>query len=138
MMHLLTGFSAFLLRELDAVAPPGSVLVLEEPDVAARRRVASRITAHPCVARVAEAPIQHPDFADGMGLPDLPAGIDSVAPGTEYGVTAAAVLAARLGLPGIGVAAAPVFGDKQLLRRTLAGAVPQPRWAPLTSSELAR
>lgn len=134
---LLTSFSVFLLKYLNELMPPRSVLILEEPDVLERRRVFAQVAAHPCIADVIGAPIQQPTFSNVSDLPVLPPSIRSVIPGTEYGVAAAATLASRLGLPGIGAAAAPVFRDKRLLRQRLAGQVSQPRWAPVTSPEMA-
>ena len=134
---LLTSFSVFLLKHLNELMPARSVLILEEPDVLERRQVGAQIAAHRCIAGVIEAPIQQPAFPNGTALPGLPPSIRSVVPGTEYGVRAAAALASGLGLPGIGAEAAPVFRDKRLLRQSLAGQVSQPRWAPVTSAEMA-
>jgi biotin carboxylase len=132
--YVMVSYSEATAGALDRLLAPGAVLVVEEPDVSARRRVPQQVAAHPALAGVVEAPIQ--SAVDGpwparLRLPDPPV---AVFPGTEYGVRGAAHLAAHLGLPGVGPAPARLFTDKVALRRRLAGtAVRQPRWQEVGS-----
>jgi hypothetical protein len=56
--HLMVGFAAALVRTLDAELPAGSVLIVEEPEVIAARRVAERVARHACVAGLLPAATQ--------------------------------------------------------------------------------
>ncbi|MFJ7625101.1 ATP-grasp domain-containing protein [Streptomyces sp. NPDC097595] len=128
--HVMAGFGAALLPDLDRCLPPRTLLVVEEPDVIAARDLDRRAAAHPCVARVVRAPIhdEH-DLSAVLSAVARPPHVRAVLPGVEYGVSAAAHLAAHWGLPGAGTGAARVLRDKALLREACERAgVPQPRW----------
>jgi biotin carboxylase len=125
----MVGFGTGLLAGLDAVLPPGSLVIVEDPDIAEVRDVRRRMAAFSCVAGLVEAPVQDEDRAadlvTGWELPDLAA----VIPGVEYGVVAAAALADHRGLPGAGLAAARLLRDKVELRAAADSAgLAQPRW----------
>ncbi|MFF8531480.1 ATP-grasp domain-containing protein [Streptomyces sp. SAS_267] len=128
--HVMAGFGAALLPDLDRCLPPRSLLVVEEPDVVAARDLERRATAHPCVAGILTAPIhEEDDLSAVLATVPRPRNVRAVLPGVEYGVSAAAALAGHWGLPGAGVAAARVLRDKALLREVCERAgVPQPRW----------
>jgi biotin carboxylase len=131
--HVVVGYSAALLAELDGLLPAASVLLLEEPHILAVRGARERV--HRCLAGVHAAPTQEkPDrLADVVARPP---GIRAVVPGGEYGVPGAAVLADAWGLPGAGPAAARMFRDKLLLREAAATkGVTQPGWAEVRGPE---
>ncbi|MBB1245672.1 ATP-grasp domain-containing protein [Streptomyces durbertensis] len=132
--HVMAGFGAALLPDLDRCLPPRSLLVVEEPDVVAARDLGRRATAHPCVAGVLTAPIhEEDDLSAVLAAVPRPRNVRAVLPGVEYGVSAAAALADHWGLPGAGVTAARVLRDKALLREAGERAgVPQPRWRRAT------
>ncbi len=107
------GYSAGLAARLDASLEPGSVLVVEEPDVVHRRDLHRTVTAV-CVGRIVECEYQLAGPLDTV-LDTLPPP-RAVLTGVEYGVRAAARAAERFGLPGQGAGAAELFTDKALLR----------------------
>lgn len=114
---VLVGFSKTLLAPLADVLPPGSVLVVEEPDVADRRDVATLAADQPAVDRVIRWEYHRPGAMEALlrAEPSVKAAL-AVLPGIEYAVTPAAVLADLLGLPGAGVRAGQVFRDKAAQR----------------------
>ncbi|MFI6763120.1 ATP-grasp domain-containing protein [Micromonospora sp. NPDC050417] len=130
------GFSRALLSDLGALVPARSVLVLEEPDVIAARRVEAIIDSFTCAGALLPAPTQDEDgalrFAATLNRPD---GVRAVVPAVEYGVVVAAALAAAWGLPGAGVAAAETLRDKARLRAAVGGDVPQPDWLVVSTAE---
>jgi biotin carboxylase len=127
---VLVGFSRTLLAPLAAELPPGCTVVIEEPDIADKRDVDTLAADHPAVGRVLRWEYQRPGAMAALlrAEPSLKAA-RAVLPGVEYGVTAAADLAARLGLPGAGTAAGGIFRDKVRQRRTAAAAgIPNPEY----------
>lgn len=132
--HVMAGFGAALLPDLDRCLPPRSLLVVEEPDVVAARDLDRRAAAHPCVAGILTAPIhEEDDLSAVLATVPRPWNVRAVLPGVEYGVSAAAALADQWGLTGAGPAAARVVRDKALLREVCERAgVPQPRWRRAT------
>jgi biotin carboxylase len=128
--HVVVGFSEFLIAELDALLPPHSVLVLEEPRVAAYRNAEAKVRGHRCVARLAHAPTQDEHHVDELvASVARPPHVVAVFPGVEYGVVAAAALAEAWRLPGAGLGAALTLRDKGRLRQAadVAG-IAQPEW----------
>lgn len=132
---LVYGYAKALLDAAGEFLPPGSVVVVEEPDLIARRGLEEHAAACPAVGRLVARehmgadPAVPPDCADVTG----------VLPGLEYGVESAAGAAEMLGLPGATLGAARVLRDKALLRRvTSAGGVPNPSWTEVASLEEAR
>lgn len=132
--HVLVGYSAQLMAEVDRLLPPRSVLVVEEPHVIRARDVHTAAAAHHCVAGVLAAPTQDEARADELAsLVPRPPGVRAVMPAVEYGVVAAAALAAAWGLPGAGTDAARLLRDKLALRRAAARrGVPQPAFTEAT------
>ncbi|GAA1902415.1 hypothetical protein GCM10009716_10370 [Streptomyces sodiiphilus] len=128
--HVLAGYSPVMLAKLDAFRPPGSLLVLEEPDVIAARGLEREIRRFGCVAALVPAPTQDENHPERLvAAVHRPPGVRAVVPVVEYGVLAAATLAEAWGLPGAGVKAARVFRDKALLREAAARAgLAQPAW----------
>ncbi|MBT2676852.1 ATP-grasp domain-containing protein [Streptomyces sp. ISL-14] len=132
--HVLVGYGAFIMAELDRLLPEASVLILEEPHVIDARNIRTAASQYRCVAEVRAAPTQ-----DELNAGDLartvvrPPRVRAVLPAVEYGVVAAAVLADAWGLPGGGVRAARILRDKRELRRTAAAhALAQPAFAEAT------
>ncbi|MEW2590824.1 ATP-grasp domain-containing protein [Micromonospora aurantiaca] len=114
---VVVGASFGSLSWFDQELPPGSVVLVEEPDVIARRDLARFAERLPMIGRLVAAEYQtgfDPDalLAREPGLADA----RLVLPGLEYAVGATARLAERLGLPGAGVEAADVFSDKHRMR----------------------
>ncbi|SDH85694.1 Biotin carboxylase [Actinokineospora alba] len=126
--YVLVGFNKAALEFLADRFPAGSVVVVEEPDVIAARRVDELIADNPCVGDLVGAPVQdeHDPAAVVAAVP-RPEGVCAVVPANEYGVVAAAALAQAWGLPGATVGAATVLRDKVRLREcALAAGIPQP------------
>ncbi len=120
---VLVGYSRTLLVGLAGHIPPGSVLVIEDPVVAASRKVQDATAADPLVDRLVLAEYQEIDRLRTL-IDEEPSLREAraVLPGVEYAVPAAAHLAASLGLPGAGRRAASIFRDKSEQRRTAAAA----------------
>jgi biotin carboxylase len=129
--HVLTGYRADLLTDLDALLPAGSVAVVEDPGVVATGHVRDRIGEVRCLAEVIDAPAHGEGDAERLAAAvPRPAGVRAVIPAGDHGVVAAAALAEAWGLPGAGVRAARLFCDKAVLRETAGAAgIPQPEWA---------
>lgn len=120
---VLVGFSKTLLNPLADLLPPHSVVVVEEPSVAAKRDIAKLAAEYPSVSRIVEIEYhQTGAMADLLGREPSVASARAVLPGVEYAVAAAADLAARLGLPGAGTEAGQIFRDKARQRRAAAAA----------------
>jgi biotin carboxylase len=128
---VLVGFSRTLLTPLAEVLPPGSVVVIDEPDIAARRDVGRLAAEFPAVSRVLLWEYQRPGaMADLLRAEPALKTARGVLPGIEYAVTAAADLAAGIGVPGAGVQAGLIFRDKARQRAAAAAAgIRNPRWA---------
>ncbi len=130
---LLIGYNDGVLAALDRVHPDFEVIVLEEPDLWENKKLAEKAAGHPCLRDVRFGRYQQDDHFLKV-VADLH-GIDAVAPGLEYAVTAAAQAAQALGLPGAGTAAAAVLRDKLLLRQaTAAAGMPGPAFQEITSA----
>ncbi|MBI1758462.1 MAG: ATP-grasp domain-containing protein [Actinobacteria bacterium] len=132
--HVMVGYSAQLMAEVDRLLPAASVLIVEEPHVIKARDVHRAAAAHPCVAGVLAAATQDEARAYALAgsVPRLP-GVRAVVPTLEYGVVAAAALANAWGLPGGGVEAARVLRNKLELRRAAARrGIAQPEFAEAT------
>jgi biotin carboxylase len=136
---LLVGYTPAGYELLAPVLPEGSMLVVEEPEVAQQRGLHAVSAGMPLVSRLVECPYQVEgalvDFLSGGGLRPVAA----VIPGTEYAVEAAASAAAYLGLPGAGRQAATAFRNKHLLRHLAQEAgLRNPRHALVTSPAQAK
>jgi biotin carboxylase len=127
---VMVGFARMLLTELDARLPPGSVAVVEDPDVIEKRSVVEDGRSFRCVAGV--VPARHQQGAEGIGAVEshLDArDVEAVLPGLEYGVRGAAALAERWALPGASIAASRCLTDKLRLREAAAAAgLRNPEW----------
>lgn len=135
--HVVVGYSAAMLADLDRLLPAGSVLVLEEPEIAQRRDAERQLERFPCVARLETVPTQDEHNATKLAaLVERPPAVRAVLPGLEYGVVAVAALAQAWGLPGCGPTAAAALRDKSELRR-LAGqaGIRQPDWQVVADHE---
>lgn len=134
--HVLCGFSKGLVSDLDDLLPAGSVLILEDEHVAATRDAHRRAARHPCVARVAHAPVQNErDPSQVVQALARPEHVAAVIPATEYGVVAAAALAHAWKLPGAGPRAATILRDKTALRvHADSAGLPQPCWQSALST----
>ncbi|WP_371501717.1 ATP-grasp domain-containing protein [Kitasatospora sp. NBC_00374] len=119
---LIVGFVGVTLAAIGAFQPEGSVIYIEEPDVARKRRVGDTLKDVAFVRDLIEWEYHLPGRADEFYLahPDLdPA---AVVPAIEYATPFAARLAERYGLPGAGLGAALILRDKALLRQVSAAA----------------
>jgi biotin carboxylase len=133
MRVLLIGYNDGVLTALDRVHPDIDVIVLEEPDLWENKKLAAKAATHPCLSEVRFGRYQQ-DEHFLQTVADL-RGIDAVAPGLEYAVTAAAQAAQVLGPPGAGTAAAAILRDKLLLRQaTSAAGMPGPAFREITSA----
>lgn len=127
---VLIGFGKILLTRLDELLPAGSVVVVEDPDVIRKRSVEQEVGRLACVGALLPAPYhQSLECVDAAVSHLGDRAVEAVLPGLEYGVRAAAALAARLGLPGATPAAAACLTDKLRLREAAAaGGLRSPEW----------
>jgi len=134
--HVLVGFAAALLTELDDLLPAGSVTVVEDPHAVEARDVRRRLDAFRCVAGLQVVPLQ--DEArpqDAVDRIRRPPAVTAVLPGLEYSAVVAAAVAEAWGLPGAGLGAARTLRDKLALRAAVAGpGIAQPRWRRVASA----
>ncbi|HEY6798677.1 MAG TPA: ATP-grasp domain-containing protein [Kineosporiaceae bacterium] len=128
--YLLMGFSRGILDHWSGWAAPGSVVVIEEPDVCRKKRVEDAVRGYPIVSDVVQLRyLQCDDVLEPAARLHRRHGFAAVVPGVEYSVVAAAAVAAAVGLPGAGVAAANALRDKIRLRElTTAGGMAAPAW----------
>jgi biotin carboxylase len=132
---IVVGYSRTLLEPLTDRLPPGSVVVIEDPVVAANREVAKATDANPLVGRLLLTEYQELDNVDALvaAEPSLRSA-RAVLPGSEYAVEPAARLAHLLGLPGATPGAAAVFRNKARQRQTAAAAgLRNPRFAVVSN-----
>jgi biotin carboxylase len=127
---VLVGFGRQSLSHFDRFLPARSVIVAEDPDVIVKRRVAERARSYACVRDVIPARYhQDGQCVDAVvrhchGMP-----VAAVIAGVEYGVPAAAAIAAALGLPGASPRAAEILSDKLRMREiTSAAGIYNPQW----------
>ncbi|WP_030789949.1 ATP-grasp domain-containing protein [Streptomyces sp. NRRL S-920] len=134
---LLVGFNRLLVSDIDAILPPGSLTVVEEPDVYRKKDLARARQSLTCVGEVILAPYQQSDEClDPVLAAHAQRPFTAVVPGNEYAVAPTALIAERLGLPGAGTKAANTLSDKLSLRRvTTAAGMPGPRFEEVRSLE---
>ena len=137
---LLFGFSRGMLGHLEGWAAPGSVVVVEEPDVSRKKRVNQLWTGYRSVREVIELPYQQCDsFLEPLLARHRAAPFAAVIPCVEYAVPAAAALAAAVGLPGASGQAAAALRDKVRLREvTTAAGMAAPDWQEVHDAEAVR
>ncbi|CRK56703.1 hypothetical protein [Alloactinosynnema sp. L-07] len=127
---VMVGYGKMLLNTMNPYLPPGSVVVVEDPDIIVKRDVHNDFAALPCVGSVVAARYHRgEDYVEAVEahLGDAP--VEMVLPGLEYGVRGAATLAQRWGLPGATAAAADRLTDKLRLREAAnAGGLRNPEW----------
>jgi biotin carboxylase len=135
--HVLVGFSAGSLSDLEERLPERSVLILEESSVIEARRAREQAAKFRCVAALLEAPTQDEEHPERIvAAVQRPPRVQAVMPGVEYGVVSAAALADAWGVPGAGLAAARVFRDKARLRAVAGAAgIAQPAWAEVSGPD---
>lgn len=136
---IMVGFVPVALESLARFQPDRSVIVVEEPDVVRKRDARQKLADVAVVRELIEWEYQLPGAADEFvnAHPGLrPA---AVAPLQEYPTVFAARLAERFGLPGVGLGAAQVLRDKEVLRRvTAAAGVANPESAAVDGSDAVR
>ena len=136
---IAVGYTQAGLASLNALRPAGSIIVIEEPEIVARRGIEAAVAALPGIARVIAACHTDPDALAAIHAALAGEAVASVVPLNEYGTPAAAYLAERFGLPGAGLEAARTLRDKHLLRRVSeAGGIRNPRSKPVASLAEAR
>ncbi|MEU6235196.1 ATP-grasp domain-containing protein [Kitasatospora sp. NPDC047058] len=132
---LVVGYVAFAVPAIAAFQPAGSVVYVEEPDVARKRHVAEALEQVPFARGLIEWEYHLPGRADAFFAAHP--GLDPVAviPAVEYAVPFAARLAERYGLPGASLGAAQLLRDKHLLRIVAAAAgIANPESEPVRSA----
>ncbi|UWE12995.1 ATP-grasp domain-containing protein [Actinacidiphila bryophytorum] len=119
---VIVGFVALTIPFIEAFQPEGSVIYVEEPDVARKRDAPAKLASVGYVRGLIEWEYHLPGKADEFyaAHPDLAP--VAVVPAVEYAVPFAARLAERYGLPGASLGAALVLRDKALLRQVSAAA----------------
>lgn len=114
---LLVGYVGVTVPAIARFQPAGSVIYVEEPDVARKRGVRAKLDDLPFARDLIEWEYHRPGAADEFyhAHPDLdPVAVISA---VEYGTPFAARLCERYGLPGAGLGAAQILRDKALLRQ---------------------
>src|ERR1700758_1404858 len=129
-----------MLGHLEGWAAPGSVVVVEEPDVSRKKRVNQLWTGYRSVREGIELPYQQCDsFLEPLLARHRAAPFAAVIPCVEYAVPAAAALAAAVGLPGASGQAAAALRDKGRLREvTTAAGMAAPDWQEVHDAEAVR
>ncbi|MFG1811175.1 ATP-grasp domain-containing protein [Streptomyces sp. NPDC049040] len=114
---VIVGFVALTIPFIEAFQPEGSVVYVEEPDVARKRDAGAKLAGVGYVRGLVEWEYHLPGKADEFYARHT--GLDPVAiiPAVEYAVPFAARLAERYGLPGASLGAALILRDKALLRQ---------------------
>jgi len=119
----MVGHSSVFVRLVDGQVPERSIVILEEPDLIARKGLHQLPAQHSCVAEVVAATYQQGgDFLEAGTDVHRRWGVEAVLPSLEYSVPAAAELAHKLGLPGAGPRAASILRDKLALREVTSNA----------------
>ncbi|PZF98798.1 ATP-grasp domain-containing protein [Micromonospora deserti] len=114
---IIVGASLGMLRWFGEELPAGSVVLIEEPDVIARRGLERVVRELPFISRL--VPARYQTGLDANALIAREPGLATarlVMPGLEYAVGGAARLARALDLPGAGPEAADIFADKHRMR----------------------
>lgn len=132
---LMIGFSKGFLSQLQI--PPGSVTVLEEPDVWRKKNLVADLAGFPMVDQVLLGEYMESDsFWPLVRAANDAEPFAAVVPGLEYAVPAAAAAAERLGLPGATLPAATALREKLRLREVSGSAgIPNPRWTEVHGPE---
>jgi biotin carboxylase len=129
---VLVGYSRAWLGALETYQPPGSLVVVEEPDVVRKRGLPSAADDGGVLRELVAWEYQLDGAADAFFHRHRDLAPAAVVPVVEYGVPFAARLAERYGVPGATYGAACLLRDKHLLRRaTGAAGVPNPRSVPV-------
>lgn len=137
--YVMVGFSSYLLARYSDQLPPRGVLIVECEEVIRRRRVRERAERVGCVGEVVSFEIQSRGGVQQFLRDFVSEGVQVVIPGVEYGVPGAALLANKLGLPGLGQRAAWALRDKFTLRTECArSGIKQPPFSLCESEDDAR
>ncbi|HEY0698078.1 MAG TPA: biotin carboxylase, partial [Micromonospora sp.] len=119
---LVAGFIRPVLKAMGEFQADGSVIVVDEPDVARKRDLAGAIADLPSIRELVEWEYQLPGAADTFFHRHRDLDVVAVVPVQEYAVPFAARLAERYGVPGATSGAAAILRDKHLLRVVTAAA----------------
>ncbi|KXK62439.1 biotin carboxylase [Micromonospora rosaria] len=119
---IMVGFVPVALTSLAEFQPPGSVIVIEEPDVIRKRDVAEKVRDAPVARGVIPWEYQVAGAADAFYNTHSDLDPVAIAPLQEYATPFAARLAERFGLPGAGFGAVELLRNKALLRTVTAAA----------------
>jgi len=115
-LTIAVGYSIAALASLQGLRSPGSVILVEEPDVIRKRDVADAVRRFPVVGELAAVAYHDHGLADSFLNPARVSRVASVVPFLEYATPFAARLAERLGLPGATLKASLAMRDKHQLR----------------------
>ena len=138
---LIVGFTASVRDALAKFMPDGSLLWIEEPDVARKRDVASALdpATKPAIRGMLPFEYQTEAAADRFYHRYRSMNVIAVIPALEYSVTFAARLAERFGVPGASLGAAEILRDKWRLRLVAGSAgITNPASEELDGPESAR
>lgn len=135
--HVMVGYVAALLGDLDRCLASNSLLILEDPEVIKVRNADAAVERFACVAGVVPARTQdeaHPGLLlEAIAKPER---VRAVIPGGDYGAVGATALAQGWGLAGAGLRAAQIFRDKSALRREVDySGIAQPDWQEVAGPE---
>ncbi|WUH91704.1 ATP-grasp domain-containing protein [Streptomyces sp. NBC_00433] len=119
---VIVGFVGLTIPFIEAFQPEGSVVYIEEPDVARKREAHAKLAGVGYARGLIEWEYHRPGTADAFHTAHRDLDPVAVVPAVEYAVPFAARLAERYGLPGASLGAALILRDKALLRQVSAAA----------------
>jgi len=133
---ILVGYAKVWMTELGKFAPDGSLIFVEEPDVARKRSVHAATEGAAVMRGVVEWEFHLDGSADCFYHQHRELRPSAVIPVVEYAVPFAARLAERYGIVGAGYGAARLLRNKHLLRYVTAVAgVPNPASVEVTGPD---
>lgn len=113
---IVVGYGAAGLESLQALQPPRSVILVEEPDIIRKRDVEAKVAGLEVVDRLIAFEHQRANSASELLAHLARIKVASVVPLTEYATPCAADLSDMLARPGAGKLAGMVLRDKSRLR----------------------
>jgi biotin carboxylase len=119
---VVVGFVGLAIPFIERFQPPGSVVYVEEPDVARKRQAAEKLADVPYARGLIAWEYHQQGQADAFFHAHRDLDPAAIVPAVEYATPFAARLAERYGLPGASLGAAQILRDKALLRQVTSAA----------------
>ncbi|MFC4160851.1 ATP-grasp domain-containing protein [Chitinimonas lacunae] len=113
---IVVGYSAAALASLQKLREPGSVILVDEPDVVRKRKIDAEVQKYSVVDKLIPFEYQREEAADAFFAEVRHLDVVSVVPIQEYATPFAARLAERFGVPGASYGASLIMRNKNRLR----------------------